>query len=252
MNPEAKINGILDGGLRSAGTLAVGRGAHSNSFAPSLNVWTGSTLRGFELASLRADGSLTDHKVLPWEVGDRGGGRNARQRLTWNGRHVFGPLNATVPPAQWANAEVDLHWVDIERQTVARVPLAKGSVGRAGVSSGLAIYASVHPDGDHANLVDIDPASATFRQVTARIALPRLANGPVAGQSSAGRDNRHSAIAPDGRLAFVTQGGEGRVHVIDTAAKAVTRAIETPTPLRGSGFVFVAQPGAVPADFSAR
>ena len=252
MQPETKINAILDGSAKPAGSLALGKGGHSNSYAPGLSLWAGSTLRGFELAKVDADGSLHSHKLLPWEAGERGGGRNARQRLTWDGRHVFGPLNATVPPAQWADAEVDLHWADLEKQTVTRVPLARGNVGRGGVSKRLAIYASIHPGGDYANLVDIDPASPGFRQVTARIALPKLANGPQQGQPAAGRDNRHSAITPDGRFAFVTQGGEGKVHVIDTAAKAIVRAIETPAQLKGSGFVFVVQQGDVSMDFSAR
>lgn len=251
MKPETKINAILDGTLKPASTMALGKGGHSNSFSPAFNIWAGSTLRGFEMAMVGADGSLMDHKVLPWEAGERGGGRNARQRLTWDGRHVFGPLAATVAPAQWASAEVDLHWVDMAKQSVTRLPLAKGAVGRGGVSQRFAVYASIHPEGDHANLVDVDPASATFRQVT-RVPLPKLASGPVAGQPTAGRESRHSAITPDGRFAFVTQGGEGKVHVIDTANKAIIHAIDTPTPVRGGGFVVAVQPALASADFSAR
>ena len=113
------------------------------------------------------------------------------------------------------------------------------------------VYASIHPDGDHGNLVDVDPSSTGFRQVT-RVSLPKLANGPVGGQPTAGREGRHSAITPDGRFAFVSQGGESKVHVIDTATKAILRVIDTPTPLRGGGFLFAAQPGVATADFSAR
>jgi hypothetical protein len=185
-------------------------------------------------------------------VEERAGGRNARQRLTADGRHAFGPLNAPVPPPRWAEAEVDLHWVDLAAETVARTPLARGQVGRGGVSARFAAYASVHPDGDHLNLVDVDPASPGFRQAVARVPLPKLANGPVAGEPTAGREGRHSAVTPDGRLAFVSQGGEGRVHVIDTGARMVARVIETPTPLRGGGYLAAVQPGATQADFSAR
>lgn len=251
MRPETKINAILDEAIKPTSTLPLARGGHSDSYSAPTSKWTGSTLRGFEIATLRG-GTLAGHRTLSWEADERGGGRNARQRLTHDGRHVFGPLNASVPPAQWAEAEVDLHWVDLASETTKRVPLARGAVGRGGVSRRLAVYASIHPDGDHANLVDVDPASPSFRQVAARVPLPKLANGPAQGKPTAGTEGRHSAITPDGRLAFVTHGGEGRISVIDTAAKAVVRTIETPTPLRGGGYVVGVQPGAGSADFSAR
>jgi hypothetical protein len=252
MRPESKINGILDGSIKPSGTLPLGRGGHSNSYSSATQKWTGSTLRGFEIATLEPDGALAGHKILSWEADERGGGRNARQRLTHDGRHVFGPLNAPVPPASWPDAEVDLHWVDLASETTKRVPLARGTVGRGGVSARLAVYASIHPEGDHANLVDVDPASPTFRQVTARVPLPKLANGPVAGQPTAGREGRHAAITPDGRFAFVTHGGEGKISVIDTAAKGVLRTIETPSRLKGGGYIVAVQPGVASADLSAR
>jgi DNA-binding beta-propeller fold protein YncE len=252
MRPETKINAILDGTVKPSSTLALGKGGHSNSFSPPLSKWTGSTLRGFEIATLQAGGTLAGHKTLSWEADEGSGGRNARQRLTYDGRHAFGPLNASVPPAQWAEAQVDLHWVDLAAETARRVPLARGAVGRGGVSRSLAVYASIHPDGDHANLVDADPASPTFRQVAARVPLPKLAGGPVVGQPTAGREGRYSAITPDGRLAFVTQGGEGKIHVIDTGRKTVVRTIETPTPLKGGGYIVAIQPAVPSADLSAR
>lgn len=251
MRPEAKINGILDEAIKPTSTLPLARGGHSDSYSAPTSKWTGSTLRGFEIATLQG-GALAGHKTLSWEADERGGGRNARQRLTHDGRHVFGPLNASVPPAEWAQAEVDLHWVDLAGETTKRVPLARGAVGRGGVSARLAVYASIHPDGDHANLIDVDPASPSFRQVTVRVPLAKLADGPVPGQPTAGKEGRHAAITPDGRFAFVTHGGEGRISVIDTAAKAVVRTITTPTPLRGGGYIVGVQPGAASADFSAR
>lgn len=252
MRPDAKINAILDGTIKPASTLALGRGGHSGSYSSVTKKWAGSTLRGFEFATLEAGGVLARHKTLSWEADERGGGRNARQRLTQDGRHAFGPLNAPVPPASWTDAEVDLHWVDLDSETTKRVPLARGAVGRGGVSAQLAVYASIHPDGDHAIVVDVDPVSPTFRQVVERVPLAKLANGPVAGRPTAGAEGRHSAITPDGRFAFVTHGGEGKISVVDTQAKTVLRTIETPTPLKGGGYVVAMRSGVTSADFSAR
>lgn len=120
------------------------------------------------------------------------------------------------------------------------------------MSRTLAVFASIHPDGDHANLVDVDPASSGFRQVTGRVPLPKLANGPVPGTPAAGAEGRHSAITPDGRFAFVTQGGEGKIAVIDTRTKTIARMLEIPTPLKGGGYVLALQSGEASSDFSAR
>jgi hypothetical protein len=124
MRPESKINGILDGSIKPASTVPLGRGGHSDSYSSPTRKWTGSTSRGFEIATLEAGGVLARHKTLSWEADDRSGGRNARQRLTHDGRHAFGPLNAPVPPANWADADVDLHWVDLASEATKRVPLA--------------------------------------------------------------------------------------------------------------------------------
>ena len=43
-----------------------------------------------------AASALADVRIVPWDVDGRKGGRNARQRLTADGSHAFGPLNATL------------------------------------------------------------------------------------------------------------------------------------------------------------
>ena len=169
-----------------------------------------------------------------------------------DGAHEFGPLAAPAAPADWTDLEVDLHWVDLAERSVARVPLAPGVVGRGGVSARLAVYANVHPDGDFANLVDVDPASPTFREVVARIPLEKLTDGPVAGLPTAGRQARHSAITADGARAFVSHGGDGFISVIDTAAGAVVARIETPTALRGGGYLIAPTLGAPLLELSGR
>jgi hypothetical protein len=251
MAADAKIGGILDGKIKPVATMRVGKGGHSNSFSPVTQKLTSSTLRGLEIATISPSG-LSGARVLSWEADGRGGGQTFRQRLTFDGRHLFAPINARVSAPQWAEAEVDLHFVDLADEATKRIALAKGAVGRGGVSQTLAVYASIHPDGDNANLVDVDPKSPTFRHVVSRVPLPKLAEGPIAGQSTTGRQSRHSAITPDGRFAFVSQGGEGVVHVIDTAKKEIVQTIKTPTPLRGGGFILGVQPGLASADASMR
>lgn len=247
----AGLGSLLGGGLKPNGSIAVGNGGHSNSYSMQTGKWVGSTLRGLEVARL-VDGVIGEAKLLPWEANGLSGGRNARQRMTTDGRHVFGTLNAAVPPEKWAEAKVDVHWADLTTDTVTRLPLAPGLVGRGGVSSRHAVYSNIHPDGDFANILDVNPASAQFRQVVARVPLDKLAGGPVADQPAAGRQSRHSTISVDGRWAFVTHGGDGRISVIDTAERRVTSKLSVPTPLNGGGYIVAVELGAPVFELAAR
>jgi hypothetical protein len=100
MTAEAKINAILDGAIKPMCSLSLAWAAIELLLARRGQV-DGSTLRGFEVATLAPGGALAGHRTLSWEADERGGGRNARQRLTFDGRHAFGPLYAPVPPARW-------------------------------------------------------------------------------------------------------------------------------------------------------
>lgn len=250
MDASVTLGSLRSGSVKLLDTFTVGEGGHSNSYSPQAKKWAGSTLRGLEVATFSGN-TVTATKLLPWDADGLSGGRNARQRLTSDGQHVFGPLNAPVAPEDWASTQVDLHWADLTNDTVKRVPLAKGLVGRGGVSSRYAVYSNVHPDGDYASLVDVDPASASFRQVVGRVPLAKLANAPAAGKPAAGAESRYSAISTDGKTAFVSHGGDGIVSVIDTERRTIQQ-LRTPSPLRGGGYLTVVQVGAPLFDVVAR
>ena len=82
--------------------------------------------------------------------------------------------------------------------------------------------------------------------------LAPLSNGPVADQPPTGREARFVAVTPDGRYAFATHGGDGKISVIDTATLSVTKVLELPTALRGGGYITAVQPGAPIVDLIAR
>lgn len=233
---------LLDGVIRPVSTVPVGPGGHGNSFADQTGLWIGSTEQGLEIAAL--DGSLlAEPRVVSWDADGRTGGQNYRQRLTADGSTIFGPILAAPEPARWAEGQVDLHWATLADGTALRTPLATGIVSRGGISDGLAAYARIGADGDQLLLIDIDPASAGFRDTVAAIDLEPLTDGPVAGRDPAGTERRHAGISPDSQWAFVTHGGDGRISIIDTAEQRVVGTIETPTALQGGGYVLAVQPG---------
>jgi YVTN family beta-propeller protein len=59
------------------------------------------------------------------------------------------------------------------------------------------------------------------------------------------------AVTPDGRYAFATHGGDGKISVIDTATLSVTQVV-VPTALSGGGYIIAVQPDARVVDLIAR
>jgi len=245
----AARDALTRGAVKPTSTIPVGPGGHGNSI--SAGKWAGSTERGMELATLEGS-ALVDPKVVPWDVDGRTGGQNYRQRLTADGTVLFGPVLAAPEPEKWAEGEVDLHWVTLADGAAKRTPLGKGLVGRGGVSATLAAYANIGGEGDVLHLVDIAPASPAFGQVVASVPLDKLKDGPVSGEPAKGKEGRYAGITPDGRFAFATHGGEGKISVVDVEKRAVAQTISTPTPLKGGGYLVAVQPGAPVEDKAGR
>ncbi|MFN8559419.1 MAG: hypothetical protein U0531_19470 [Dehalococcoidia bacterium] len=145
-----------------------------------------------------------------------------------------------------------MHVADLATGDARLLPPPDGIIGRFALGGPLAQFVNIGADGDRALLLDIDPASATFHQIVATVPLSKLSNGPQAGQPTTGREARAGAVTPDGRWSFVAHGGDGAISVIDTQAKRVTATIDTPTPMRGGGYLFAVQPGMRIADLMTR
>lgn len=199
---------------------------------------------------------LSASRVIPWSSGGITAGQNFRPRLSFDGNFVYGALTAAPTPAlapsDWASQQNYIHIADLQNETGRLLPLARGIVGRFSLSAPYALFWNVHPDGDFAYLFDVDPSSASFQQITAKIPLARLGNAPVAGMPASAGEARVGTISPDGRWAFVSHGGDGKVSVIDTLAQGITAVISLPTPLKGGGYLVAVQPGAPLLDTNTR
>ena len=203
---------------------------------------------GIDIVHVEED-RLEHEALLPWDVSGRTGGRAYYMRAGAGG-NLWSYLRIVPDPSadgawdNWQDWQNDAYVIDTQNEEALRFDLGPGLVYRLALSSNYALYPRLHPDGDEAILVDADPASATFAQVVARIPIPAAGDAPQAGVApwdSAGR--RITGITPDGVWGFVSSGGDGLVHVIDTAAQMIVGQIETPTPLNGGGYLIVTQPG---------
>jgi YVTN family beta-propeller protein len=238
-----------------AGTLMVETGSHGPVVAHArgrlyFSARAGAGFDGVSFASAPAMRAA----IIPWDADGRTSGRNARPRLSWDGRYIYGAITHAMPaaPESWATREVDFHAADLETGTAKRLALTTGIVPKFQLAKPYAFFANITGTGDFGVLVDVTAGSPTFQQVIARVPLTALTRGPKAGESPAGKEARASAITPNGRWAFVSHGGDGKISVIDTSTKAVSATVTTPTALAGGGYMIAVEPGVAPVDTCTR
>ncbi|HLL69239.1 MAG TPA: hypothetical protein VK453_26525 [Micromonosporaceae bacterium] len=177
-----------------------------------------------------------------------------RPRWSADDRTMWGSAaeDTGLAPAQWADQRNHVHVLDTSTASSTLTKLPDGLPGRLALSPRYAAVTTVSPQGDTTTLIDADPRSPTYRRVVGTVALAPLAKAPVEGRPAAGAESRATAIAPDGRIAFVTSGGEGRVTAIDTRTRSVAGTTGVPTSLTGGGHLTVVQLGASVTDLVAR
>ncbi|MET0285471.1 MAG: hypothetical protein ABW352_13405 [Polyangiales bacterium] len=246
---------VLAGTATTAATIPINTGSHGIVVSHRTGVLyiTTAAGTGFDGAALQMPFART--QLVPWDADGLSTGRNARPRLSYDGRYIYGAIAQTVPEGaeRWAERPVDLHAADLDTKTAKRTALTKGIVPKFQLSKSLALFANVDETGaSQAILVDVVAGSPTFQQVVARVPLARLGNGPVVGQATSGKQALASAITPDGKWAFVSHGGDSKISVIDTTTRTVVRVLETPTSLANGGYLFAVQPGIDPVDTCTR
>ena len=228
---------------------------HGPLLQPGMQRLLTTTAGGLAIHDLQG-ATLAAQRTVSWEVSGVRTSQNARPRLSPDGMTVYGTVTRTVSPplapADWAEQEALASAIDLRRETNRHIPIAKGIVGRFTLGMSYALFWNVHPDGDFAHLLDIDPSSPTFQEFVARVPLAKLGNGPIAGQTATGREARTGTITPDGRWAFVGHGGDAKISVIDTRARALSSTINLPSPLRNGGYIVAVQPGMPLFDLHAR
>ncbi len=200
-----------------------------------------------------ADGSeMSEPRVIPYEASGRSGGRAFYARLGTTGDYLYSYLrndgeNHELGWRDWTN---DVFIADVNSETAIRLSVGQGLVYRLSESNKFALFAQYHPDGDFAHFLDTDPASPTFHTVVASIPLPAMTKMPTGDDASPWESEafRLTGMLPSGRYGFVTQGGDGKIVVIDTADMSIAGTIDAPTPLNYGGYVIGMEEGARTAD----
>jgi hypothetical protein len=217
---------IGHGAAAPTSETVVDLGAHGLVISPKTSRLGISTQAGFNVVDTDCAelGSQVCFRLnIPWDIDGRAGGQNFRPRLANDGVTALGAIAGPVAtPEQWADTPQDIHVLNLKTLEAHRFPLGYGIVPRFALSKVFAVFVTGHPDGDALHLLDVRPRSATYLKLVGTVALEPLSNGPVAGQPTAGREARFVGVTLDGRYAFVTHGGDGKISVVDTATLSVT------------------------------
>ena len=207
-------------------------------FSTTAEGFFGASITGTALRSPRSVAySTSPSRVIP---------SNSRPRLAADERTVWGAVaqNTGLSAADWADTRNDVSIIDTVTFNSRLVRLPDGQNSRLAMSAPYAAVATVNPEGDTLTLLDAERDSRTYRRIVGTVAISASSGGPVAGQPTTGTQPHFVALDPAGRRAYVTNGGDGKITVIDTASRRVIKVIDTPTPLTGGGYLVVVKPGA--------
>ena len=234
---------ILAGTVEIVSAVQIGAGGHGESISMAGDTLYTATNDGIDVVAW--DGSeLTFLTTYSWDSADRSGGRGYFQRLSPDGSTVVSyTADRTAPETEWTTWANDALLVDTNDGVTNRIELGNGYVYRFGLSAESALFYRIAGDGDEAIILNLATAS-----VEQRIPLEPMSGGPAEGEDIyAAGQYRAVTMTTDGTLGFITQGGDGKVVVIDMPTGTTAKTIDTGTPLNEGGYLAVF---GTPASFS--
>lgn len=233
-------------------TAPVGNDTHGPVVARAGDAVYSTTSDGFDGARITGDRLRAPRSVA--YSSSRNIVHSYRPRLAADRRTVWGAAaeDAGLAPEQWADTRNHVHLVDLVTFRSRLVRLPDGLTSRLALSRRYAAVSTIHPDGDALTLLDSDRSSPTYRRIVGTVALPSADGGPVAGTPAAGTQGHFVTLNASGSRAYVSNGGDGEITVVATGRRRVVDRIDTPTPLKGGGYLTVVKAGTPLNDLIAR
>jgi hypothetical protein len=251
-----RLDDLLAGEQEPLGSVQVELGSHGG--ATDVNngqlFYTTAPGTGFEVLSTE-NGVAEYVTQIPWDLDGLTGGRNARPRVTADGRHIFGLMTPGLDdPTAWAETVVSNHVTDMDDRSAVRLEIGTGNFGyRWGLSDRYALWAGYNANGGTVYLLDADSTSDAFGTVIATMPVAVPTNAAVPGEDVSGTDTYATAITADSRYGFVSINGDRLVKVFDLEQQQEIAEIAIDVPLAGyDGFLTVVEPGIAPFDLWGR
>lgn len=211
---------------------------------------------GFGFDVLDGNGPATYLTQIPWDLDGESGGRNARARVTADGRHIIGVMTPELEDTSvWADTMISNHVTNMDTLEAKRIPIDTGAFGyRWDVGQKIAMWVGYNAEGNHAYLLDADASSATFGESLGAIDIAMPSNPWIAGEAWADGQEGYvpSTMTKDDAYGFVTISGDGLIQIIDLQNRAVIGEITLDSPMVGGGYTTIVESGVQRADLWGR
>lgn len=186
---------------------------------------------------------LTYGKTLPWPEAEPAS-RGYFCRLINDGSHLLTyTSDRSAPETEWNTWINNLVIYDVATEEAIVTNLPDGYTFRYALANGTAIFTVIGGEGDQMVTVDVDPDQDTFGQIVATTPLTSMTGGAAVGDAFYETGAYRSlAIMPDASAAFVSQGGDSVIEVLDPLHGEATGTIDHSSPLTGGGTLAVFGP----------
>ncbi|MCO5219915.1 MAG: hypothetical protein M9953_02940 [Thermomicrobiales bacterium] len=247
---------VQAGEMAVLGSVEVDLGSHGGATDAVNNHLLYVTGPGYGLDVLDGNGPAQYLSQIPWDLDGEAGGRNARPRVTADGRHLIGVMTPGLEDTSvWAETMISNHVFNMDTLEARRVPIDTGAFGyRWGVGQKVAMWVGYNANGNHAYLIDTDVESATFGESIGSIEVAMPSNPWIVGEAWADDQEGYvpSTMTADDSYGFVTISGDGLIQIVDLQAREIIGEITLDSPMAGGGYTTIVQGGIQPADLWGR
>lgn len=240
-----RVSDLAESNVNQLSYVDIGTFGHGEAFNEETNELFMLTDDGVEIAYWE-DEELSFGKALPWP-GSEPMARGYFCRLIDNGNHLLTyTSDRSAPETEWNTWKNRVVIYDVASGEPVVTDLPDGYTFRYSMTNEIAVFTVIGGENDQLISIDINPASESFGAIVAATELTAMSGGTDVGEAfyEVGA-YRSTAILPDASAAFVTQGGDGMIEIIDPIHGGISASFNHTSPLTGGGTLAVFGP-AVP------
>lgn len=230
---------LLGGTVEMLGSVEIGQFGHGEAVSEATGELFMLTDDGIDIAYWDSP-ELTYGKTLEWPASEPAS-RGYFARTIGEGSHLLTyTADRSAPETEWQTWKNRCLVYDIASGEPIVTDLPDGYVFRYALAEHTAAFVVIGAEEDVLITIDTDVESATLGAIVNTVPLAPMSDPAQPGDAFYEKSAyRALAISTDGEQVFVTQGGDGLVHIINPSHGEVESSLHHETPLTGGGTLAV-------------